>query len=53
MADKIPDTNTNVLVSRDGKKARVNSRVLDLGADEQIPSTVPALCNCINPTKQI
>ncbi len=34
MADKIPDSNINVLMSRDQKKARITSRILDLGADE-------------------
>jgi uncharacterized protein len=34
MADKIPNSNTNVLISKDQKKARITSRVLDLGADE-------------------
>lgn len=34
MADKIPDSNTNILISKDQKKARITSRVLDLGADE-------------------
>ena len=34
MADKIPESNANVLMSKDQKKARINSRILDLGADE-------------------
>ncbi|MFT5165219.1 MAG: putative RND superfamily exporter protein [Saprospiraceae bacterium] len=34
IANKIPDSNTNVLISKDQKKARITSRVLDLGADE-------------------
>ncbi|MDX1666598.1 MAG: MMPL family transporter, partial [Saprospiraceae bacterium] len=33
MAERIPDNSANVLVSGDGKKARITSRVLDMGAD--------------------
>jgi predicted RND superfamily exporter protein len=33
LADKIPETNTGVLISKDGKKARISTRVLDVGAD--------------------
>ncbi len=34
LIQRIPDNNTNVLISKDRKKARITSRVLDLGADE-------------------
>jgi predicted RND superfamily exporter protein len=34
LAERIPDSNINVLLSKDQKKARVTSRILDLGADE-------------------
>ncbi len=34
MVDKVPDNNTNILLSKDKKKARITSRVLDLGADK-------------------
>lgn len=33
LASKIPRNSTNVLISRDKKKARISSRVSDLGAD--------------------
>ncbi|MBR9922010.1 MAG: MMPL family transporter [Bacteroidetes bacterium] len=32
-ADRFPSGSANVLLSRDGKKARITSRVLDIGAD--------------------
>jgi hypothetical protein len=32
-ADQIPQANVNVLVSQDGKKARISSRIDDIGAD--------------------
>lgn len=31
--EKVPANNVNVLVSEDGKKARISSRIVDLGAD--------------------
>jgi len=31
--DRIPSSSTNVLVSKDGKKARITTKILDLGAD--------------------
>lgn len=34
MADKVPENNANILMSKDRTKARINSRVLDLGADK-------------------
>lgn len=34
MVDKVPNNNTNILLSKDKKKARITSRVLDLGADK-------------------
>ncbi len=44
LTDKIPQLNTNVLVSKDGRKARITSRVLDLGADtlQQIGQEIDA-----------
>jgi hypothetical protein len=33
MADKIPNTNVNILISKDEKKARITSRIADVGAD--------------------
>jgi len=33
LADRVPREQTNVLVSRDGTKARITSRVFDIGAD--------------------
>ncbi len=33
IVEKVPQLNTNVLVSRDRKKARITSRLLDIGAD--------------------
>ena len=33
MVDKIPQNQFNVLVNRDGDKARISSRILDVGAD--------------------
>lgn len=33
LVDKVPAQNTNVLISKDRKKARITSRALDLGAD--------------------
>ena len=32
-ADKVPDDNVNILVSKDEKKARISSRLMDIGAD--------------------
>ena len=33
LAERIPDSQANVLLSRDRKKARVSSRILDIGSD--------------------
>ena len=33
MAKSIPKLNTNILLSKDGKKTRITSRILDMGAD--------------------
>jgi len=33
MLDRLPESTTNILVSKDGKKARITTRVLDIGAD--------------------
>jgi len=33
LADRIPSQNVNVLVSRDSQKARITSRIMDMGAD--------------------
>lgn len=33
LAERIPKANANVLISKDGKKARITSRVDDIGAD--------------------
>lgn len=33
MADKLPDSSINILLSKDGKKTRITTRVLDMGAD--------------------
>ncbi|MBB4078919.1 hypothetical protein GGR28_001536 [Lewinella aquimaris] len=33
LAERIPDVNLNLLVSRDGQKARITSRLDDIGAD--------------------
>ena len=32
-ANKVSDTSVNVLVSKDGKKARITTKILDIGAD--------------------
>jgi len=33
LISRLPNNNTNILVSKDGKKARITTRVLDIGAD--------------------
>lgn len=33
MANSVPKLNTNILLSKDGKKTRITSRILDMGAD--------------------
>ena len=33
LVSRLPDNNTNILVSKDEKKARITTRVLDIGAD--------------------
>lgn len=33
LADKVPQQNVDILISKDKKKARISSRILDMGAD--------------------
>ena len=42
-ADRLSNSSANVLVSKDGKKARITTKILDLGAD-----SIQAVCNRID-----
>ena len=55
MVDKLPQDQFNVLVNRDGDKARISSRILDVGADtiKQIGADIDAWVNTNTDTSKI